>query len=70
VRKRQEFEMEGIGTMAMVGGFLLAAVLLYAFLMNKRRTPADVQRTEEATKQLYREVDREDQVSDPDPKTN
>jgi hypothetical protein len=57
------------GTVAAIGGFLLAAVILYAVIMNKRRSRSDVQRTEEATKDLYVRVDREDKVSDPDPKT-
>jgi hypothetical protein len=61
--------MEGIGTVAAIGGFLLAIVLVYAVVMNRRRSAADVQRTEEATKDLYARVDRQDKVSDPDPKT-
>jgi hypothetical protein len=69
VRKRREFDMEGIGMMAAIGGFLLAAVLLYAFIKNKQRSRNDVRRTEEATKDLYARVDREDKVSDPDPKS-
>ncbi len=60
--------MEGIGTIAAIGGFLLALVLLYAVISNRRRSSADVRRTEEATKDLYARVDRQDQISDPDPK--
>jgi hypothetical protein len=60
--------MEGIGTIAAIGGFLLALVLLYAVISNQRRTRNDVRRTEEATKDLYARVDRQDQVNDPDPK--
>lgn len=58
--------MEGIGTVAAVGGFLLAVVLLYAVISNAKRRRSDVRRTEEATKDLYARVDRQDQVSDPD----
>jgi len=60
--------MEGIGTVAAIGGFLLALVLLYAVIMNRRRSRSDVRRTEEATKDLYARVDRQDQASDPDVK--
>ena len=59
--------MEGNGLIAAIGGIVLAAVLLYAVIMNRRRSRADEQRTEEATKDLYARVDREDKVSDPDP---
>jgi hypothetical protein len=58
-----------LGLVAAIGGFLLAAVILFAVLRNQRRTPADVRRTEEATKDLYARTDRQDKVSDPDPKT-
>ncbi len=61
--------MEGNGLIAAIGGIVLALVLLYAVLANRRRSRADVQRTEEATKDLYERVDRQDKVSDPDPKT-
>ena len=60
--------MEGIGSVAAIGGLLLAIVLLWAMLANKRRTRSDVRRTEEATKDLYARVDRQDQVTDPDNK--
>jgi len=59
--------MEGIGTIAAIGGLLLALVLLYAVISNQRRSRADVRRTDEATKELYIDIDREDQISDPDP---
>jgi pilus assembly protein TadC len=65
----KEAAMIDIGVVAAIGGFLLAAVILYAALMNRRRSANDVRRTEEATKDLYVRVDREDQVTDPDPKT-
>jgi hypothetical protein len=59
--------MDGIGLAAAIGGFVLAAVLLWAVLRNRQRTPADRQRTEEATRRLHQEVDRQDKVTDPDP---
>lgn len=61
--------MEGIGTVAAIGGILLALVLLYAVVMNRRRSRGDVRRTEAATRDLYKEVDAQDKVSDPDSKT-
>ena len=60
--------MDGIGIVAAIGAILLAIVLLFAVIANKRRTKNDVRRTEEATKDLYARVDRQDKVSDPDPK--
>jgi hypothetical protein len=60
--------MENIGTVAAIGGLLLAVVLLYAVISNMRRSQSDVRRTEEATKDLYARVDRQDKVTDPDPK--
>jgi hypothetical protein len=60
--------MEGIGTIAAIGGLLLALVLLYVVISNSRRTRSDVRRTEEATKDLYARVDRQDQITDPDPR--
>jgi len=59
--------MEGNGLIAAIGGIVLAAVLLYAVIMNRRRSRADERRTEEATKDLYARVDREDKATDPDP---
>ena len=59
--------MEGIGTVAAIGGLLLAVVLLWAVWKNRQRTAADVRRTNEATRDLYARVDREDKASDPDP---
>ena len=56
-----------IGLTAAIGGFLLLAVIIYAWLRNQRRSDADRQRTEEATRDLYARVDRQDQVNDPDP---
>ncbi|WP_174273692.1 hypothetical protein [Sphingomonas bacterium] len=61
--------MEGIGTVAAVGGIILALVLLYAVIANRKRSANDVRRTEEATRALNQQIDREDKVSDPDTKT-
>ena len=60
--------MGGIGMVAAIGGILIAAVLVFAVISNRRRSNADRRRTEEATHNLYRKMDREDQASDPDPK--
>ncbi len=60
--------MEGIGTVAAIGGFLLALVLLYAVISNQRRSRADIRRTEEATKDLYARIDRQDRVTDSETK--
>jgi hypothetical protein len=58
--------MGGIGMLAAIGGAILALVLFWAMLRNRQRTPADRQRTEEATRALNRSIDREDKVTDPD----
>ncbi|PZU11818.1 hypothetical protein [Sphingomonas sp.] len=59
--------MEGIGTVAALGGLILAIVLLWAVIRNRTRTPADRRRTEDATRALNRSIDRQDKVTDPDP---
>jgi len=56
-----------MGTVAAIGGIVLALVLLYAVMKNRQRSAADIQRTEEATKDLYARIDRQDKISDPDP---
>ncbi len=56
-----------IGLTALAGGILIGAALLYGWLANRRRSGADRRRTEQATQDLYREVDRQDQKTDPDP---
>ncbi len=60
--------MDSAGIVAAIGGLLLAVVLLWAVMKNRQRSAGDVRRTEEATRDLYRNVDREDKASDPDPK--
>ena len=60
--------MEGIGTVAAFGGVVLALVILFAIIANRRRSANDVRRTEEATHALHEQIDREDKISDPDPK--
>lgn len=60
--------MDGIGLTAAIGGLVLAAVLLFAAIANRRRSKGAVRRTEDATAKLYRDIDRQDQASDPDPK--
>ena len=59
--------MEGIGTVAAIGGILLAVVLLWAVIKNANRSKSAERRTEQATKDLYKEIDREDEATDPDP---
>jgi len=56
-----------MGTVAAIGGIILAIVLLWAMLRNRQRTPSDVRRTEEATRALHQQIDRQDKVTDPDP---
>ena len=58
----------GLGLVAAIGGVLLVLVLAYAILRNRQRSSADIQRTEQATKDLYARTDRQDQASDPDRK--
>lgn len=58
--------MEGIGTVAAIGGVILALVLLWATIRNRQRTPADRRRTEEATRALNQSIDRQDKITDPD----
>ena len=57
----------GLGTIAFVGGILIALALLFGVISNRRRSNADRRRTEEGTKNLYSKMDRQDKVSDPDP---
>ena len=45
----------GWGLQTIVGVAILAAVLLWAMLRNKKSTPDEVDRTEASTKELYRE---------------
>jgi protein-S-isoprenylcysteine O-methyltransferase Ste14 len=47
----------GWGLQTIIGGFLLFAVLLWAMLRNRKSTPEEVDRTERATRDLYREED-------------
>jgi len=60
--------MGSLGWVALVGGLLIAAVLVWAVISNRRRSNADRRRTQDATHNLYKEMDREDQRSDPDRK--
>jgi len=56
-----------MGLIALVGGLLIAGVLAWAVLANRRRSGAERRRTETATHDLYNKMDRQDQASDPDP---
>ena len=40
-----------------IGALLLGAVIAWAMLRNKKSRPSDIDRTERATKDLYREED-------------
>jgi hypothetical protein len=44
--------------MNIVGPLILAAVLLWAMLRNRKASPAEIERTEQATRSLYREEDQ------------
>ncbi|HEY9554157.1 hypothetical protein [Allosphingosinicella sp.] len=44
--------------MTVVGPLVLAGVLLWVLLRNRKRTPREDERTEQATRDLYREEDR------------
>ena len=59
--------MGGIGLVAAIGGLLLAVILIWAVVANRRRSNSDRRRTQDATANLYRKIDREDKASDPDP---
>lgn len=59
--------MDAMGMIAAIGGLVLAAILLWAVMRNRQRTSADVRRTEEATRSLHQQMDRQDKVTDPDP---
>lgn len=59
--------MDGIlyGLFTIGGPILLAAVLIYVMMSNRRhRTPEELARTEQATRELRRELDAEDKYLD------
>jgi hypothetical protein len=58
--------MTNSGVIIAAAGFLFVAVLLYATVMNRWRSPSDERRSEEAAKDLYARIDREEKISDPD----
>jgi hypothetical protein len=45
------------GIINIVGPLLLAVVILWALLKNRKSTPAEIERTEEATRELYKKED-------------
>ncbi|HEV2748792.1 MAG TPA: hypothetical protein VGW34_16030 [Allosphingosinicella sp.] len=47
----------GWGIITIVGPLLLAAVLLWALLRNRKSPPEEIDRTEQATRDLYRAED-------------
>jgi hypothetical protein len=57
----------GWGLQTIIGAAILAGVLLWVMLRNKKSSQAEVDRTEDATHELYREEeaarhDRDDRV--------
>jgi len=64
-----EDEMEGIlyGLFTIGGPILLAAVLIYVMMSNRRhRSPEEMARTEAATRELRRDLNAEDKYLDGD----
>lgn len=49
----------GWGLQTIIGATILAAVLLWLVLRNRKVTPEEKQRTEEGTRKVYEEEDRE-----------
>ena len=47
-----------------IGAFVLIAAMAWAKAQNAKRTPREEQRTEDATKRLYEEQSREDDLRD------
>jgi hypothetical protein len=43
-----------------VGPLLLAAILIWAIVSNRRRSRKERERSEEATRELYQKIDREE----------
>ena len=59
--------MDGIlyGLVTIGGPILLAAVLIYVMVSNRRhRSPDELARTEAATRELHRQLDAEDKYLD------
>ena len=59
--------MDGIlfGLITIGGPILLAAVLVYVMMSNRRhRSPEELARTEAATRELHRQLDAEDKYLD------
>lgn len=56
--------MESIyGLMTIIGPIVLGAVLLWA-IFNNRRTRAEEQRTEDATREMYKAQERDDKAQE------
>jgi ABC-type nickel/cobalt efflux system permease component RcnA len=53
---------DSMGWLALIGGLLIAAVLAWA-IINNRRSAAARRQTEAATHDLYQEIDREDKAN-------
>ena len=52
------------GLLTILGPILLAAVILWAVLANRNRSRAEKQRSETATRDLYKTIDREDKAAE------
>lgn len=59
--------MDSLGMVAAIGGPILALVLLFAMIANKRRSNAQRAQTERATHDLYQTIDKQDKATDPNP---
>lgn len=57
--------MDGMGPMALIGGFVLVIFLIFGIVSNRRRSRSQVGRTEEGTKDLYARIDRREGATDP-----
>ena len=55
------------GVVTIVGPILLLAALAFAMLRNRKRTPADRRRTEQATRELREQLSDEDRARDRNP---
>ena len=60
-QQRKEWNMDLGGAswaiITVIGGFTLAGVIFWAMVKNKAKGPADIERTERATRELYKEED-------------
>lgn len=55
------------GLITIIGPVLLGAVLIWALLRNRKTTPREDAHTEQATHDLYEQIDREDKAREDEP---